>query len=244
MPAIPEDLLDFELRPGDEIHFCLNMSSAIAEFDRAVANAIADSLLVTAEIFDMVDVHPPLPLDYIFGLSPPELFLVVTNECDAIMGWPVPRTGTMPEWLTITAAYYEAPVLLAVRGTEGLQPGDVIGTRLGTPADSQWRVLTQSTRTYGRLLFSNYQRMIDALENGDVDGILIWEPGLRLATGGDLAAAGMSVVTPPVPLAPVRFGVALPRNETYLRGLIDGAIAALVADGVITDIARQFGLTE
>lgn len=247
VPGVPQDFLDFERRSGDRIHFCVNMASSTVAFDRAVAEAMADSLLVPAEFFEIVDVDPPLPFDYRFTLSAEELFVVVSNECDALLGFALPHIGTIPNWLTVTPAYYTPHIVLATddpayNSLADLPAGSVVGSRIGTPADTQWRSFTRSNDTWQRRVFSNNAQIIDALLDGTIEAAFIWEPALYLAFDGDPSAVGVSTIGYPFEIADLEIAVALPTNEQFLRGLLTDAIAALIADGIIDDLAARFGL--
>lgn len=247
VPGVPQEFLDFERRSGDRIHFCLNMSSSAVAFDRAVAEALADSLLVPAVFFEIVDVDPPLPFDYRFTLTTEELFVMVNNECDALMGYALPHVGTIPAWLTATPAYYTPHIVLATTNADysalaDLPPGSVVGSRIGTPADTQWRSYTRSNQTWRRQVFSTNDQIIDALLSGSIEAAFIWEPALYFAFDGDPEAAGISTIGFPFDIADVQIAIALPANEQFLRGLLTEAIDALIADGMLADLAAQYGL--
>lgn len=254
VPAIPDEYLDVERRSGDRIVFCLNDNSAIAAFDRAVGQAIADSLLLEAEFIELVDIRPALPLDYRFTLSSNDLFVFLHNDCDAIMGYALPRIGAIPEWHTVTRPYYEPGFVLAVtnpdyRRLADIPAGAAIGSRVGTHADSRWRSFTRSNSTWEREVFSLNDGLLGALQAGTITGAIIWEPALHLAANVDQGMVGapadaIQYVTAALPfeLEPVQMAIMMRTDSDFLRNLVDLAIEDLVASGVIADLLIEYGL--
>ncbi len=252
VPVPPQDFLDFTRRSGDRIHFCINAASALAEFDRAVAQWLADSLLVPAEFHDIVDADQPAPYDYIFTLEDVDLYVEVSNHCDAVMGFQLPQVGTVPEWLTVTAAYYSPHVVLAVtdpgfRTLADLPRGSTIGSQIATPADTRLRAFLAvqgAAAPWRRQLAGDNGALLDGLRAGTFAGIVIWEPALFLATGGDPKAAGLGEAALPFEIPDLQFGVALPSNQRALRTLLDQAIQAFAAEGGLSELLARFNLPD
>ncbi|MCW5697502.1 MAG: hypothetical protein KIS96_12320 [Bauldia sp.] len=249
--AVPDGFLDFTRRTDGRIHFCLNMASAIVEYDRAVAEAIADSLLVPPNFFEIIDPYmSPYPFDYRFTVGALNLFVGVSNECDALMGYLLPAYGTPPEWLTVTRPYLIAPTVFAVadpayRRLEDIPPGMRIGTGLGEPGDATFRTYNNTrpaSARWRRAVTPSPGDLVNGLLSGEYAGILIWEPGLHLALGGDPPEAGVSLASTPFSVPPLQFSVALPAAGAYVRGLLDQAITALEADGTLRALAIEHGI--
>ncbi len=253
VPAVPQDLLDFERRSGNQIVFCINDNSSLVEFDIAVAEVLADSILINAEFVRIIDVDPPLPFDYRFTVNDTELFAVMNNECDVVMGFALPNTGQVPDWLTVTRPYFVTDFVLVTRNEAyqrlaDLPEGAVVGTRIGTNADARWRPFTRSNDTWLRRLYTNNGTLMAALSNGEIEGAIIWEPAVHMSVNADPAMIGGSPTPPywmaalPFDVAPVLFSIGLQPNEQFLRSLLDETIEALVADGTIAELAARFGL--
>ncbi|MCW5697504.1 MAG: hypothetical protein KIS96_12330 [Bauldia sp.] len=245
---VPSEFLDFSRRSGDRIRFCINMASVTAPFDRAVAQAIADSVLLEPDIYEVTDLDPPRPLDYRFTLEEIELYIVVNNECDALMGYPLPQVGAVPDWLTVTRPYHLTGVAFVVgsrgRTLRDLPPGAAIGSRVGATETMLLRgFLDSAGSTWRWRAFSANDRLVEDAVDGVVAAAFVWEPALMLATGGDPAASGLALAEPPFPIPPVAFAVALPSNRMFLRSLIDPVIDALRADGTIDALAVEHGLS-
>src|SRR5690606_18470763 len=86
LPALSSEFLRTEtLLDGDTIRFCVYGGSAIGDYDRAVAQLLGDSLFLEVEIYE---VEPPIVVPGMdtIPISLEDLFLMLTNECDAFMG--------------------------------------------------------------------------------------------------------------------------------------------------------------
>jgi len=247
--AVPPNFLEFGRPAGNELRFCLNMASAIVAFDRDFAQAIADTVLLPAEFFEVVDFDPAQPYDYRFTVGEPELFIAVNNECDALMGFRLPTTGTIPEWLAVSRPYLETDMVLAVTdpgyaSLSDLPTGSLVGSRLGTPGDSRLRSYLRGLAgaPWTRVPYSGNHHLIDRLLDGTVSGILIWEPALYLFAGGQPETAGLHTAALPFESEPTVFSVAVQTDDQFLLELIDLAISSLIADGVLADLLSEHDL--
>ncbi len=247
VPQPPSEAIDFVRREGG-IHFCLNAASALIEFDRAAGQAMADTILSPAEFHEIVDLEPPRPFDFVITVETIDLYVEVTNHCDALLGYYV-TNDAIPEWLTVTQPYSRTNFVLVTRDPAidalgDLPAGAAVGSRLGTPADSQFRtyVGTQAAGTIRRLAYPVDASLLRDLDAGLLGAALVWEPALYLATGGDPAAAGYHIAAMPFAVPTLDFAVALPSDQLYLRTELDTTIAALRADGVIADLLAGMGL--
>lgn len=247
--AVPDTFLDFGRSSGDTLRFCLNMASAMVGFDRDAAQAIADAVLLPAEFYEIVDFEAPQPYDYRFTVDEPQLFISVNNECDALMGYRLPTSGSIAEWLSVSRPYLATDMVLAVtdpaygRLTD-LPPGSRIGSRIGTPGDNRLRSYLRAGGSAAsvRVPYSGNDHLIDRLLDGDLSAALIWEPALHLFAGGDPASVGMLKAELPFDSEPIVFSIAVQSDDQFLLELIDMAIESLLADGTIGELLRQHGL--
>lgn len=249
--AVPDDFLDFGRPRGDQLRVCLNMASAMVEFDRAVAAAIGDAILLPVEFFEIVDFDPPQPFDYRFTVDETQLFIAVNNECDALMGYPLPTTGMVAEWLTVSRPYLSTRMVLAVTDDEhrqltDLPPGSRIGSRIGTSGDNRMRSYLRGTGTdtWTRVPYSANNHLIDRLRGEELAAALIWEPALHLFAGGDPADIGIHKADLPFDIAPTAFSIAVQSDDRFLLELLDDAIEAFIEDGTIDELLREYGLPE
>lgn len=249
--AVPPAFLD-GTRPDDGIlRICLNGASAIADFDREIAIAIADALLLDYTVEALVDAYlDPYPLDYHFIIEGIDLFVAVSNRCDVLMGYPLPLVASVPDWLTISVPYYRTRNVLAVTDAdyerlEDIPVGKPIGVGMGSAGDMRFRAYNAAlpaSESWSRRVTPDNGQLVEHLLDGQYEGAIIWEPALYLGTGGDPAGAGIRFAGTPFTIETIDFSIAMPTNAAYLRGLMDGAIASLRADGTIEAIAAQFKL--
>ncbi len=243
LPGAPQDMLRPGLPVDGRIRFCINANSILAEFDRRVARLLADQLLVDATVHDIVTVDLPAALDYRFVQDEVDLFVEYTNNCDALLGYPLPAAGPLPDWLTVTRPYFSPPVLLARRDNVGAGKSPlIVGSLIGTAADGQSRAFGRSDASWKRKLYSSYERMIADVQSGVVDAILIWEPGLLKGLGATLEESGLVIAPPPAPMPALELSIALASNSAYLRTQLDTAITGAIEQGLIAELALELGV--
>ncbi|MCW5718186.1 MAG: transporter substrate-binding domain-containing protein [Bauldia sp.] len=246
-PAVPEDFLDHVRRSGDRIHFCLNPASALMEFDRAVGQRLADMLLLPAEFTQLANLNSHYGLDYRITLTDSDLFIQVSNECDALIGFPNPAIGTIQEWLMTTQPYYKPRFVLAFgpgvgAGIDDLAAGAIIGSRVSVYADSFLRAFleTQGNR-WQRRIYSGNDGIVADLVSGAIQAAVVWEPAINLAAATDPLATGIRVVDQPFALPVLELAIALPTNQVFLRNALDAAITELRRGG-LNQLLAEFGL--
>lgn len=223
-----------------EMVFCINTASILAEFDRDVAEAVADILLVDPVFYDVEYRDQTWPLDYAIPITEPEFATVLLSSCQAFAGYPYPEQDGIPEWLTISRPYFSSSFVLMVRDPdiaplEQLPPDAVIGSRLAAPETEllRLRIAGSSVRW---LPFTNNESLLHALEDGGIDAALVWQPAVR-SLETDLVEAGN-----PLPQVHQEFAFALPSNLTYLRTQLDVAIQSLQDSGTLDEILAGHGL--
>lgn len=246
---VPREFFEDRLqRQNDTIVFCVNEDSMMAEFERALAREIGNALLVNVEIFDVNPRLPTRPFDYLLPLIPEELFLILADDCNAMLGFAL--SDSLEDWLTISRPYMRAGYVLAVRdddydaiadipldeaiGTRGMNGGDValLNYLRALPQDQRWP----------RYPYFDNQLLVDRLLDGSVAAALVWEPALYYLTDGEPAAAGIGIASMPIEPRPTEIGIAMPAEDVFLRTMIDDAIAALAEDGVIDELLAAHDL--
>ncbi|MCY1543277.1 hypothetical protein D9M68_790880 [compost metagenome] len=211
---------------------------------------MAETLLLNVRFEELVSPFEPYKFDFRIPFSSVELYVQVTNKCQALMGVRL-SPGQMPEWMTVSAPYYRSRSVLAVTDAgladfAALLPGQDIGSRLGAPGDTQLtsylRSLPQDTRPR-RVPYPNNEVLLDKIATDALSVAFVWEPALYLASDGEPASIGIQhSFAPPFAAAPVEFGVAFPVQDTFMRGLFDEALASLIADGEIQAIVSGFSI--
>jgi polar amino acid transport system substrate-binding protein len=248
-PVVPRDLVN-NRRPveGDTITFCVNPQSLANNFNRAVAQAIAQSLLAKAEFHNVTPNGKVQPLDYSFPISDSELFIYLSEYCQAFVGFNL-SSNVYPEWLTFSRIYAETRFVLAVTNPDYQSLKDIpvdkaIGTRFVSAADLKLVNYLQSLpveQQWKKFGFFSNQILVDKLLDGTVGAALIWEPSLAPALKGKAQADQVRVIStddysPPL----IQFGLALRSKDTALRTLLDQAIVSLIEDGTIDRLLEEY----
>ena len=248
--VVPDDMLNYSLPSGDHVRFCINSASALSEFDRAVGERLTDLMLVRAQFHELVYPAPPSPYEYELLLPESELFIQMTNHCDALLGYPLPVMDVAYEWLTVTPPYYEPRFVMALapnapEALENLPQGTEIGSRIGIVADMHVRAYVQSSgNQWKRHVYPTNTAMISDLSSGALAAAIIWEPAVAIAAQSDPAAASIRTMNAPFALEPAQLAIALPSNQTYLRELLTAAITELRANGDFGDLLEEYGLPD
>lgn len=246
LPWIPPELLD-ETRSldDDRLSFCLNTHSVLVEFDRAVAQAIADTLLLDAEFFEMVYPTAPYKYDYRVPLTESQLFVSITNHCDAFMGFRL--TPDTPDWLTVSRPYLESQMVFMSTNTDVRSFDDIaatgeIGVRMAGTGHRELRTYLQALPEAERpsqIPYPNNEVLIERLHDGTIGTVLIWEYAPYFARGDDAAPTIESRFPAPFPIPPLQFAAAILQKDTFVRGLIDRAIEELLANGELERLKSE-----
>lgn len=238
LPSLSTDFLDREtLLDGDTIRFCVYSASGSADYDRQVAQVLGDSLFLQVEFHE---VQPPIAvagLDTI-PISLEDLFILLTNECDAFMGLEL-APGVYPAWMNLTRPYLQAPYVAVVR--------------VGSYADlaalpAQAKVATQ-TLTTGDIMFNAYREtqsdaerlrripypttllQLERLKDLSVEAAIVWEPWMGHP---EIDTSGLVVVpNGNVPLPKRELGIAVRSRDDFIRSSLDQAIGQLEQDGTL-----------
>lgn len=248
--GIPLEVLNDRLRiEGNAVTFCLNGASTLVEFERAVAEELATALLLEADFHELQSPARPFPYDFRLHLSGPELYVEMTNICDALVGF-ILSPVDFPQWLTITRPYYTSRFVLAAADPDltslsDLPNGAAIGTRLGSSGDVAlvtYRGAQTQEPGWLRRPYGDNEVLIDALLDGSAEAILVWEPALYRATEGDPASRGITVIPSSFRSPEMAFGIVVSSDDVYLRDLLDQAIEQAVRTGLIDQLRQEHEL--
>ena len=250
-PVVPRPFFDDRRSlEGDRITFCLNPEALTYEFDRAVASALADMLLLEPAFYEIDPIAEAPPMDYRLGLSQEDVFVLLAEECDAFVGFKLAPFG-YPEWMAFTRPYYVTDYVLVTRNPTYESLADVplderIGTRFTSQGDTEFVVFLQARSEedrWGRAPYSDNTILLERLEEGEVDTALVWEPTFTAALGDELDDDEFRIISPaPFREPAVRFGLVLESRDSFLRASLDEAIVALVEDGVIETLLSEYGV--
>lgn len=245
---VPGELLDRSRSSGDRIRFCLNPASALMEFDRAVGAYLAESLLLASEFHELTYPARQSPFEYNLTLPDQELFIQITNNCDALLGYPLPDVGAIQDWLTSTQPYYLAPFALALGSgapdtVDELPPGTQIGSRIGIIADMYVRAFFRDNSSpLTRRVYPTNNAIITDLIAGTLMAAIVWAPAVAVAAQTLPEAGAIRLLDPPFPVAPLQVTIVLPVNQLFLRETLDPAIEAFREGGGLATLLEEFGL--
>lgn len=248
--VVPRDLYTDTMRQdGNSITFCYNRNGMTAAFDQELAEAIGSVLLVEAKTVPLrSNGVPTTPLDYRLPYTAQQLFVLIAEECDAIIGYVLSRNA--PEWVRLTRPYLSTGSVLVVRDPaiqrlEDLPLDQSIGSRSMSTADnrlaSYLRSLPEAKRWVRRPYYSN-ERVLEKLNDGSTGAGLVWEPALYFATDGDPQAAGYYQLPLPFQERRTELAIATRSSNTYLNSILGEAIEELIADGTLAEMIDRHHL--
>jgi len=248
--VVPRDLYTEALRQdGNSVAICYNARAMTAGFEAALAEAIGAVLLVDVKLTDMGDGRIPThPLDYRLPYLPESLFVLLAEQCDAIMGYVLARTA--PDWVLLTRPYLSTGNLLVTRdpalnSIEDLPLDQKIGSRSLALSDNRLSAFLQSRpadRRWQRYTYYDNQKLLDRLNDGTIAAAVIWEPALYVSTEGEPEAKGYKVLPLPFPDRRTEIGLATRSNNTYLNAILGDAVAELISDGTLQQLIEQYHL--
>lgn len=246
--ALPPGILEQTRQLADNsIRFCINTASVLAPLDRAVAQAIADALLLDAEFYAVETPFAIVPYDFRIPFPARELYVIFNNHCDAFMGMRL-SVGNMPEWMTISQPYFTTRAVVATADAaiddwEALPDGASIASRMAAPGDVALTAYLRSLPEFGRptrIPYPDYGLAIARLLDGSAAAAFVWEPALWFATDGAPEAGGVAhVFEPPFAVPPIAFGVAFFADDSFTRGLVDTALVALDQSGALAAVIER-----
>lgn len=247
-PSVPAELLKPRRRlQGNQITFCLSSTSIVADLDRAVGTAIAKSLLLEPRFVEVQYTGFALLDDGDFFSN---LFIDLTNNCDAFMG--LNLDPGYPDWLTFSRPYARLPYILAVTKAEYQKLGDIprgktLGLPLSTGIDAHFGAYARNlpeSQSWQRLPYGTQGAMLEQLLNGTLEGAFFWAPSLQnlLKDKPADAARVRAVSLDPLTLIETQLVVAMRARDTLLRTTVDKAILSIIRDGSIARILKEQNL--
>ncbi|MCW5714701.1 MAG: transporter substrate-binding domain-containing protein [Bauldia sp.] len=229
---------------GNLLRFCYDENASTAAFDRAVGEEIGARMLVATEF---VPIRAGYGIDGQYLLE--DLFVALTNNCDAMLGLSV-FSGYAVEF-TVTQPYVHYDFVLGVVDPAYGRLLDIpAGARLGTQISTRGEVAFlgyNNVRSEGsrwlRLPYADPDLMLTRLLDGTIVGMVLFGPTfVQIAADRPEAAAVRLLTLDPVQGAFANVGAVLLAQSSFLRSEIDGAIASLVADGTIARRLVSSGL--
>lgn len=227
--------------PQAPLTFCYDERIPGWEVDVAIAEELAASLLLEVE-FVRVDrrFHSEMEFDL--------LYVDLVDRCTAYLGFKL-FSDSYPEWATLTRPFYEGRFVLV--GTEGdaghledLPPGTPIGVTQGTMGDIQFLTYNNelpSDRRWRRLPLGEPRIALQALLDGRVDALIIWEPELYVAARENEEFSNLRVLEAPLISEPwIGVGAMLTVNRTFELTLLDEGLELISTDGTVARILAEY----
>jgi hypothetical protein len=242
----PPTMLDNVRRQqGDLIRVCVDKHSVGGDFDRAVAQAIGDALLLEVE---QVAAPSGFPLNG--GGFLQEMQIAMNSTCDLWGGITLQPNPPFANFATTTRPYATVPFVFAVADPAftalAAVPHDrKLGTAIGSLGEQAyliWQTQVPAAESWTRLPYADPALMLRRVRDGSIAGMILWQPTLdkllrEHPDGPEVRAVPMD----PVPEPAVRIGLLVSNRDTFLRSQVDAAIDALVADGTIAGLMQEFG---
>lgn len=231
VPFVPPEFYN-AIRPdfGNRLPLCLLPDSTTARQDREAAHDIASLLLLEP---DVVEITADMEMLDETGIWP-FIFEELAQSCMGVLGVQIIAGEMLPDWLTISRPYFEAPYVLlsadpAIRALADLAPGSRLGVPLYTPIDTEVMVAINAGTLDGvrRLPYDRPELMESLMRSGELDAAIVWEPHLDLDRLQPLDFFAFEGNVEPLRITTRAVAVLLRTQDEMLRTMIDEAIAAL-----------------
>ncbi|MFO7544108.1 MAG: hypothetical protein R6W77_01280, partial [Trueperaceae bacterium] len=177
-PEIPPHWLQRRAPSTDTqtVSFCVDPRDPGAAVDQAIAEAVNAALLLEPRVH-VVDRLVVVEDDF------ERLYIDLVDNCAAYLGFPL-YPGAYPGWLTFTRPYYEARFVILTDRPGWSSLGDIppasrVGAVQGTQGDIRFLTLNNARPAAARWLrtpLGHPERAFDALMDGVVDALIVWEP--------------------------------------------------------------------
>src|SRR5690625_657478 len=247
-PMLPPEFLDHTRQvQGDRIRFCVLQDSVLTDLDEAVARLLADALLLDSSIQPVNLPYHVQDLGYRLPLTSEQIFYLLSNECDALMGY-LYSVGSYPEWQIVSAPYVRTEFVLATRASDAvdslnsLPAGSLIGTQLGSAPNSRLNSFLRNQSgepVWRRAPYPDNQILLERLVDGSVDAALVWEPALVAFGEGELHS---TTDLRPLPEMDASFTITMFSSNAFLQSTLDAAISAVSADGSLSALIKDSGV--
>jgi len=224
------------------ISFCEDPREPAHEVDRAIADAITSTLLVEPRVH-VVERQVRFEPEY------ESLYIDLIDHCSVYLGFRL-YADTYPGWLALTRPYYEARFVMLTSNPEWRTLEDVpkdvrIGAVQGTMGDIRFIVMNNSlpaAERWPRAPVGRPQEAFDALMNGVVGTLIVWEPWWWYLSQQRPELADLTVIEAPVVSEPwIGVGGITLADREFVRSQVDEAIGVLSGDGTIAGIIEEHG---
>jgi polar amino acid transport system substrate-binding protein len=230
----------YGIRPDNfTLSYCVDPRDPAWEVDKQIADAIAGALLIQPKPTVIHDPQIQNDLD--------ELYRHLLADCDLYFGFKL-IADAYPDWLAITAPYYEVGYVLAVKNPDWQKLGDIprdqpLGPTVGTSADFRLiRYLTSipEDQRWPRYPMGTDEEALQSVVDSKVAAAIVWAPSLAALSKTHPDFARLRIISSsPLPDETLPVGAVLLSSNQYLRTSVDQAIKSLVADGTIEKILAE-----
>ncbi len=235
-PYAPNEWMIGRRMDQSEFRYCVDTRDSAWQEDGAIADAIAQALLLQPQRY-------VIPSEMV-AEDLTKIYAILLEKCDIIMGFKLIPSG-YPGWLTATRAYKEIgysfitprsdvktladlPPLRAIAATGGTTAHiRLVSYNLSLPIEKRWLVYP----------FGNDQLALNAVLTKTADMALVWESSFLALQKEDPAYRDFHIIAPaPLPSTLLGVGGVILKQNTFLRSAVDQAITALSNDGTIKAI--------
>lgn len=223
---------------GDTITFCVDPRDPAHEVDRAIAQAMADALLLKA---DFHVIERELVTEDIQNV-----YIDLVNDCEVYLGFRL-IAGTFPNWLTPTRAYYRTSYVVVVADPDWKDITDVprslaLGSVAGSVGDV--RLLTYINalppeQRWARYPQASHEVAMQGVLDGNLGGALVWAPAKWQLTKSDPELADLHAVTAEGVSEPIGVGGVILVGNDFLLSQLDAAIANITEVGTVAEILGE-----
>ncbi len=235
-PYVPDEWKYGRRQTGATLQYCLDVRDPDLPVARKIGQAIAQALLLESKPIELGQNSVGEDLD--------NLYRTFLESCDVYLGFKL-IADAYPQWLAVTRPYYRTSYVLVTANSQWNSLADMprdqaIGATIGTSADIrliQYLQALPADSRWSRFPMGSDELALRALMRGTVGAALVWAPSFWALQRSDPAFARLRIISSkPAPDSAVDVGATLLSRETFLRGNIDQAIAALTADGTIQSL--------
>lgn len=223
------------------LRMCLDKANPIFTIDQAVANAVAKNQNIAADlvVFDSSSGDGTK----FSGKGQQKYLQTLAARCDVIMGFPVEAgDATLPANMAATLPYVRTGFVTATTGAPAASFATMVATKktmgvvmLTVPTT----YFTDQNMTAEHVYYSNAE-LLSALDNGEVNAALIWQPWLVRQLAGhpqNLRVSQLSMAHSAWNI--VGLYPQADKNSAAVRTFNQG-VASLAASGGLANIVKPY----